>query len=176
MMTADNAHLAAKIREIPDYPKPGVSFKDITPLMQDAAALRDAIDQVARHFAQANIAHVVGIESRGFIFGAALAYALKAGFIPVRKPGKLPHDTHRCEYELEYGTDALEIHTDAVAPGERVLIIDDVLATGGTASAAVELVNKLGGEVVGLGFLIELDFLGGRKRLPDLDVFSLVTY
>lgn len=176
MMTADNAHLAAKIREIPDYPKPGVSFKDITPLMQDAAALRDAIDQVARHFAAADIAHVVGIESRGFIFGAAIAYALKAGFIPVRKPGKLPHETHRCEYELEYGTDALEIHTDAVRPGERVLIIDDVLATGGTASAAVELVNKLGGEVAGLGFLIELGFLNGRERLKGHDVFSLVTY
>lgn len=176
MMTTENAHLAAKIREIPNYPKPGVSFKDITPLMQDATALRDCIDQVATHFAQAGIAHVVGIESRGFIFGAAIAYALKAGFIPVRKPGKLPHDTHRCEYELEYGTDALEIHTDAVAPGERVLIIDDVLATGGTASAAVELVNKLGGEVVGLGFLIELGFLKGRDRLPGLDVFSLVTY
>lgn len=176
MMTADNAHLAAKIRVIPDYPKPGVSFKDITPLMQDAVALRDAIDQVAKHFAGANIAHVVGIESRGFIFGAAIAYALKAGFIPVRKPGKLPHDTHRCEYELEYGTDALEIHKDAVAPGERVLIIDDVLATGGTAAAAVELVDKLGGEVVGLGFLIELGFLNGRDRLPGREILSLVTY
>lgn len=176
MMTADNAHLAAKIRVIPDYPKPGVSFKDITPLMQDAAALGDAIDQVAKHFAGSNIAHVVGIESRGFIFGAAIAYALKAGFIPVRKPGKLPHDTHRCEYELEYGTDALEIHKDAVAPGERVLIIDDVLATGGTAAAAVELVDKLGGEVVGLGFLIELGFLNGRDRLPGREILSLVTY
>lgn len=176
MMTADNAHLAAKIRVIPDYPKPGVSFKDITPLMQDAVALRDAIDQVAKHFAGSNIAHVVGIESRGFIFGAAIAYALKAGFIPVRKPGKLPHDTHRCEYELEYGTDALEIHKDAVAPGERVLIIDDVLATGGTAAAAVELVDKLGGEVVGLGFLIELGFLSGRDRLPGREILSLVTY
>ena len=176
MLTAKNAHLAAKIRDIPDYPKPGVAFKDITPLMQDADALRDCIDQIAHHFAASRIHHVVGIESRGFIFGSTLAYVLKAGFIPVRKPGKLPAATHRCEYALEYGTDALEIHCDALNPGDRVLIIDDVLATGGTASAAVELVRKLGGEVVGLGFLIELSFLDGRNKLSNLDVHSIVRY
>lgn len=176
MLMAQNAHLAAKIREIPDYPKPGISFKDITPLMQDAAALRDSIDQVAQRFAAARIDHVVGIESRGFIFGAALAYVLKAGFIPVRKPGKLPAATHRCEYALEYGSDALEIHCDALKQGDRILIIDDVLATGGTASAAVELVRKLGGDVAGLGFLIELSFLDGRSRLAGLEVHSLLRY
>lgn len=176
MLTASNDHLAAKIREIPDYPRPGISFKDITPLMQDAGALRDAIDQVAKRFGDSRIDHVVGIESRGFIFGAALAYVLQAGFIPVRKPGKLPAATHRCEYALEYGTDALEIHCDALKEGERILIIDDVLATGGTASAAVELVRKLGGDVAGLGFLIELSFLDGRSRLSGLDVHSLLKY
>lgn len=176
MMTTDNAHLAVKIREIPDFPKPGVSFKDITPLMQDPAALREVIDRVAERFRAARVDQVIGIESRGFIFGAAIAYALGAGFVPARKPGKLPAATHACEYALEYGTDVLEIHCDAVRPGERVLIVDDVLATGGTAAAALELVRKLEGEVVGLTFLIELSSLGGRNKLRGLEAFSVLSY
>ncbi|HEY9897995.1 MAG TPA: adenine phosphoribosyltransferase [Pantanalinema sp.] len=175
-MTTDYAHLAAKIRVIPDFPKPGVSFKDITPLMQDAEALREVIDVVAERFRGAGIDQVIGIESRGFIFGAALAYALGAGFVPVRKAGKLPAPTHACEYALEYGTDVLEIHCDAVKPGERVLVVDDVLATGGTALAALELVRKLEGEVAGFTFLIELSFLGGRDKLQGLETFSVLRY
>lgn len=176
MITTDNAHLAALVREIPDYPKPGVSFKDITPLLQDASALREVIDQVVSHFRDAKIDQVIGIESRGFIFGAAIAYALGAGFVPARKAGKLPAATHACEYALEYGTDVLEIHCDAVRPGERVLIVDDVLATGGTAAAVLELVGKLEAEVAGLTFLIELSFLDGRSKLGGAETFSVLRY
>ncbi|MNX03703.1 Adenine phosphoribosyltransferase [compost metagenome] len=164
------------IRDVPDYPKPGIVFKDITPLLKDATAFERVVTAIADHYRNQRIDYVVGIESRGFIFGAAVATALKAGFIPVRKPGKLPHLTHRCEYALEYGTDALEIHQDAVEAGKRVLIVDDVLATGGTAAAAVELVTCTGGQVAGLAFLIELGFLNGREKVPGLDVLSLVTY
>lgn len=176
MMTAETAHLRGKIRDIPDYPKPGVLFKDITPLMQDPTAMREVITRMAAPFATARIEQVVGIESRGFIFGAAIAYALGAGFVPVRKPGKLPAATHRCDYQLEYGTDSLEIHRDALKPGERVLIVDDVLATGGTAAAVVDLARRLEADVAGMSFLIELDFLKGRDRLPDMEIASLLTY
>ncbi len=168
--------LGALIRNVPDYPKPGVVFKDITPLLKDPRAFERVVGAIADHYRDQRIDYVVGIESRGFIFGAAVATALHAGFIPVRKPGKLPHETHRCEYALEYGTDALEIHQDAVETGKRVLIVDDVLATGGTAAAAVELVQCTGGQVAGLAFLIELGFLHGRKKLPGFDVLSLLTY
>jgi adenine phosphoribosyltransferase len=168
--------LKGLIRNVPDYPKPGIVFKDITPLLKDPAAFTRVVSAIADHYRDQSIDYVVGIESRGFIFGAAVATALQAGFIPVRKPGKLPHHTHRCEYALEYGTDALEIHQDAVETGKRVLIIDDVLATGGTAAAAVELVQCTGGQVAGLAFLMELGFLNGREKLPGLDVLSLLTY
>lgn len=164
------------IRNVPDYPKPGVVFKDITPLLKDGEAFAAVVGAIATHYREQGIDYVLGIESRGFIFGAAVATALGAGFIPVRKPGKLPHLTHRCEYALEYGTDALEIHQDAVEPGKRVLIVDDVLATGGTAAAAVELVQCTGGEVAGLAFLIELGFLKGREKIAGFDVLSLLTY
>lgn len=164
------------IRNVPDYPKPGIVFKDITPLLKDPQAFSRVVQAIADRYRDQQIDYVLGIESRGFIFGAAVATALSAGFIPVRKPGKLPHDTHRCEYALEYGTDALEIHQDAVEAGKRVLIVDDVLATGGTAAAAVELVRCTGGEVAGLAFLMELGFLKGREKLPGLDVTSLLTY
>jgi adenine phosphoribosyltransferase len=176
MMTTDYAHLAEKVRVIPDFPKPGISFKDITPLMQDAEALREVIDVVVERFRDAGINQVIGIESRGFIFGAAIAYALGAGFVPVRKAGKLPAPTHACEYALEYGTDVLEIHRDAVKPGERVLVVDDVLATGGTAKAVLELVSKLEGEVAGFSFLIELSFLAGRDKLQGIETFSVLRY
>lgn len=169
-------HLKELVRNVPDYPKPGIVFKDITPLLKDAKAFDAVVGAIADRFRDQQIDYVVGIESRGFIFGASVATALRAGFIPVRKPGKLPHLTHRCEYALEYGTDALEIHQDAIETGKRVLIIDDVLATGGTAGAAVELVQCTGGQVAGLAFLIELGFLNGRDKLSGLDVFSLLAY
>jgi len=164
------------IRNVPDYPKPGIDFKDITPLLKDAETFVRVVGAIAEHYRDQRIDYVVGIESRGFIFGAAVATALRAGFIPVRKPGKLPHLTHRCEYALEYGTDSLEIHQDAVETGKRVLFVDDVLATGGTAAAAVELVQCTGGTVAGLAFLMELSFLHGRDKLAGLDVLSLLTY
>ena len=154
------------VREVPDFPKPGINFYDITTLLQNAAGLKAVIDGLSSRYADGRIDKVVGIEARGFIFAPAVAYALNAGFIPVRKPGKLPAATKRIEYKLEYGTDALEIHVDAVQKGERVLIVDDVLATGGTARAAAELVKSLGADVVGLGFVLELDFLQGRDQLP----------
>ncbi len=164
------------IRDVPDYPKPGIVFKDITPLLKHAEAFDRVVRAIADHYRDQRIDYVVGVESRGFIFGAAVATALRAGFIPVRKPGKLPHHTHRCEYALEYGTDSLEIHQDAVETGKRVLIVDDVLATGGTAAAAIELVQRTGGQVAGLAFLMELGFLNGREKLAGLDVLSLLTY
>jgi adenine phosphoribosyltransferase len=168
--------LRDRIRDIPDFPKPGVSFKDITPLLGDVEAFRATVDGVASPFADREIDKVLGVEARGFIIAAPVAYRFGAGFVPVRKAGKLPWQIEREEYELEYGTDLLEIHRDAVAPGERALIVDDVLATGGTAAATVRLVEKLGGIVVGLGFVGELSFLDGRRKLEGHDVVSLLRY
>jgi adenine phosphoribosyltransferase len=169
------AELKAHIRDIPDFPKPGIVFKDITPLLADAAALRATVDAFVERY-RGKVDVVLGIESRGFIVGSAVAYGLDRGIALVRKPGKLPHLTHAATYELEYGTDTLEIHHDAVAGGSRVLVIDDLLATGGTASAAVELVRRCGGHVMACAFVIELAFLGGRKRLEGQEVFSLLRY
>ncbi len=166
--------LAARIRDIPDFPKKGIVFKDITPLLQDAEALRYAVDKMAEFGVGKKVDIVLGAEARGFILGATLAYTLGAGFVPARKPGKLPFATVATEYELEYGTDSLEIHEDAIKPGSRVLVHDDLLATGGTARAKCDLVEKLGGEVVGLAFVIELSFLGGREKLKGYDLLSLV--
>jgi adenine phosphoribosyltransferase len=164
------------IRDVPDFPKQGVVFKDITPLLQDGNALREALDRLAAHFEGRGITKVVGIESRGYIFAPAIALRLGAGFVPVRKPGKLPWKTAAEEYALEYGTDRLEIHVDALEPGEKVLIIDDLLATGGTCHATRRLAERLQAKVIGAGFLVELTFLDGRSRLADLDVFSLIQY
>jgi adenine phosphoribosyltransferase len=168
--------LEAHIRDIPDFPKPGVVFKDITPLLADVNAFRFTVDAIADHFAGQTVDKVLGIEARGFIAAAPVAYRFGAGFVPVRKAGKLPWEVEREEYVLEYGSDLLEIHRDAVAPGERVLIVDDVMATGGTAEATIRLVETLGGEIVGLGFILELAFLGGRERVKGRDVLSLLTY
>jgi len=164
------------IRDIPNFPKPGVVFKDITPLLGAPAAYKATIDAVAAPWDSAHIDKVLGVEARGFIIAAPVAYRFGAGFVPVRKAGKLPWRIEREEYELEYGTDLLEIHHDAIAPGERALIVDDVLATGGTAGAAIRLVEKLGGVVAGLAFVIELGFLGGRGRLEGYESRSLLTY
>ncbi len=164
------------IRTIPDYPAPGVLFRDITPVLQDATALRTVIDDFAERYQNAAIDQVVGIESRGFIFGTPLAYRLGTGFVPVRKKGKLPGETIAIEYDLEYGSNVLEIHTDALRPGQRVLVVDDLLATGGTAYGTVRLIEGLGAEVVSLAFLIELRDLHGRERLAGHDVFSLLAY
>jgi adenine phosphoribosyltransferase len=169
-------HLKSLIREVPDFPKHGILFYDITTLLKDAAGLHSLIDELGAGYSDQRIDKVVGIEARGFIFAPAVAYALNAGFIPVRKPKKLPAAVERVEYQLEYGTDALEIHRDAVDPGENVLIVDDVLATGGTAAAVTKLVEKLGGKVVGLGFVIELDFLKGREKLPGYQIRALLHY
>ncbi len=163
------------IRDVPDFPKKGILFKDITPLLQNAEALRFALDDLAGRFARRDITKVVGIESRGYIFAPAIAVTLGAGFVPARKPGKLPWKKVSEEYALEYGTDRLEIHSDAISPGERVLIVDDLLATGGTAAAARRLAEKLDATVVGAGFLIELGFLEGRSRLPGLEIQTLIT-
>jgi adenine phosphoribosyltransferase len=168
--------LKAKIRHVPDFPKPGILFYDITPLLNDAQGFRDMIDALANPYARKGIDQVVGIESRGFILGGAVASTLNAGFVPIRKPGKLPSKTHREDYALEYGTDCLEIHCDALQPGQRVLLVDDVLATGGTAKAAAGLIRRLGGDLVGLSFLIELGFLNGRAKLADEPVFSVLQY
>jgi len=169
-------HLKSKIRHVPDFPKPGILFYDITTLLQDPVGFRDAIDSLSQPFAGEGIDIVVGIESRGFIFGSAVADRLGAGFAPVRKPGKLPSTTVRASYDLEYGSDALEIHDDAVKPGQRVLIVDDLLATGGTAKAASDLVTRLGGQVHALAFLIELAGLDGRSRLGGHQVHSVLKY
>ncbi len=169
-------NLKSLIREVPDFPKPGINFYDITTLLQDPTGLRAVIDALGAAYEGKGIEIVVGIEARGFIFAPAVAYALNAGFVPVRKPKKLPAATERVEYELEYGTDVLEIHKDAIAPGQKVLIVDDVLATGGTAKAVAHLVEKLGGNLVGLSFVIELDFLKGRDKLPGHKVNSLLHY
>ena len=168
--------LREKVRVIEDFPKEGISFKDITTLISDGEALKEAIDKMAEFFKDKNIDLVVGPEARGFIFGVPVAYALGAGFVPVRKPGKLPADTVKVEYDLEYGSDILEIHKDAIKPGLRVAIVDDLLATGGTIAAVTKLVEQVGGEVVGLSFAIELEELKGREKLKDYDVMSLLKY
>jgi adenine phosphoribosyltransferase len=175
-MKIDESFLRSKIRDVPDFPTKGVVFKDITPLLQDYSAVRYAVERIAEHFKDKCIDAVVSAESRCFIFGAILSYAMKTSFVPLRKPGKLPWKTLRKEFETEYSKDAFEIHVDSLKKGERVLIVDDVLATGGTASAAVELAKMLGAEVVGLAFLIELDFLKGREKLAGYEVFSLLHY
>ena len=164
------------IRDVPDFPKKGIVFKDITPLLKDRGALEYALITLSERFRDRGISKVVGIESRGYIFAPAIALSLKAGFVPVRKPGKLPWKTVAEEYALEYGTDRLEVHVDALVPGERVLIVDDLLATGGTASATRRLVERLQGNVIGAGFLVELTFLEGRARLPGLEIVSLIDY
>ncbi len=168
--------LSALIRTIPDFPKKGIMFKDITTVLQDPAALHYCIETIAERYRGLSITKVVGIESRGFIIGAAVADRLNAGFVPIRKPGKLPFTTVRQEYQLEYGTDAIEIHSDAIRPGENVLLHDDVLATGGTMEAACSLVRRLKGEIVGLSFLVELSFLHGRKKFAGVPIHSLVDY
>ena len=169
-------HLKALIREVPDFPKPGINFYDITTLLKDEAGYRDVIDGLRDSIQAIPCDVILGIEARGFMFAPTVAYALGKGFVPVRKPGKLPHKVTREEYALEYGTDTLEIHTDAVKPGQRVMIVDDVLATGGTASAVARLVEKLGGTVAGFAFVIELDFLHGRGKLGNYAVSSLIHY
>ncbi len=164
------------IREVPDFPKPGILFYDITTLLKDGPGLRATIDALKSHYDGARVDVVIGIEARGFIFAPAMAYALGAGFVPVRKPKKLPSDCERISYDLEYGSDILEVHRDAIQPGTTALIVDDLLATGGTAKAVSRLVEKLGGKVAGLGFVLELTFLGGREKLGGYDVFSLLQY
>ena len=164
------------IREVPDFPKPGILFYDITTLLKDKLGFATLIDALSEHYLKQDIDLVLGMEARGFIFGPAVAYRLNAGFIPVRKPGKLPAATQRLDYQLEYGSNSLEIHKDAIQKGQRVIIVDDLLATGGTAAATVALAKTLGAEVCGLGFVVELDFLKGREKLQGADVFSLLHY
>jgi adenine phosphoribosyltransferase len=164
------------IREVPDYPKPGILFYDLTTLLKDPRGFHNLVDKLCEHYANRKVDVVVGIEARGFIFAPALAYRLGAGFVPVRKPKKLPAKTAKISYQLEYGTDTLEIHEDAIRPGQSVLISDDLLATGGTAAATAQLVLNLGGEVAGASFAVELTFLNGRAKLPGMDVFSLIKY
>ncbi|CCJ34683.1 MULTISPECIES: adenine phosphoribosyltransferase [Caloramator] len=168
--------LKEKIRIIEDFPKKGISFKDITTVLKDGEAFKDVIDKIVEIVKDKEIDLVVGPEARGFVLGAPVAYALGVGFVPVRKPGKLPADTLKYEYSLEYGNDALEIHKDAIEPGQRVLIVDDLLATGGTISAVAKLVEELGGVVASMGFVVELTGLNGREKLEGYDVFSLVQY
>jgi adenine phosphoribosyltransferase len=172
----DLERLRALVREVPDFPQPGIVFKDITPLLADPLAFSTVIDLIVVHFGRGNVDKVVGIEARGFILASPVAYHFGAGFVPVRKKDKLPWNTESAEYELEYGTATLEIHKDAVQGGERVLIVDDVLATGGTAKATADLVERIGGKVVGIACLIELGFLNGRRRLEGYDLFSLIDY
>jgi len=164
------------VRTVPDFPKPGILFYDITTLLKDKTGFAQLIDALAAHYIERKVDVVLGIEARGFIFGPALAYRLNAGFVPVRKPHKLPAPVARVTYDLEYGSDALEIHVDAIVPGQNVVLVDDLLATGGTMEATVKLVNQLGGKIAGLGFAVELDFLKGRDRFKEYDVFSLLHY
>jgi len=173
---ARRALLRSRVRDVPDFPKPGILFRDLTPLMGDGVAMREAIDMLAEAAARHRPELVVAIESRGFIFGAPVAASLGVGFVPVRKPGKLPHKTRRREYDLEYGTDALEMHADAVVHGARVVIVDDLLATGGTAAATVELVREIGGHIVGAAFVVELELLRGRDRLAGVPIDALLKY
>jgi adenine phosphoribosyltransferase len=175
-MAPDTAWLGEHVRDIPDWPRPGVVFKDITPLLAEPKAFAGAVDAIAQHYGDTPIDKVVGVEARGFLFSAPVAYRFGAGLVPVRKAGKLPWEIEQQEYELEYGTDLLEIHRDAVQPGSRVLIVDDVLATGGTAAATARLLERLGAVVAGFAFVIELGFLGGRAHLSTYDVVSLVSY
>src|SRR5215470_7563239 len=174
--TPESIRLEDWIRDIPDFPQRGILFKDITPLLQDSVAFHAAMDRLAAHYAGAGIQVVVGVESRGFIFGSTLAYLLNCGFVPVRKFGKLPSQTVSVEYALEYGTNIVEVHSDAVRAGQRVLIVDDLLATGGTVSATIELIERLGGHIASIAFLVELTFLKGREHLSDYDVFALIKY
>ena len=169
-------NLKTLVREVPDFPKPGILFYDITTLLKDAVGFRSTIDALSGHYKDTGVDLVLGIEARGFIFAPALAYALKAGFVPVRKPKKLPAARATISYDLEYGQDTLEMHKDAIQPGARVLIVDDLLATGGTARATAQLVEMMGGEIAGIGVVIELTFLNGRQKLPGYDVFSLLKY
>ena len=173
---ADVEALKALVRTVPDFPKPGILFYDITTLLKDKTGFAKLIDALAGHYIERKVDLVLGIEARGFIFGPALSYRLNAGFVPVRKPGKLPAAVERVTYDLEYGSDALEIHKDAIQPGQRVVLVDDLLATGGTMEATVKLANKLGGEIVGLAFAVELDFLKGRERFKEYDVFTMLHY
>ena len=175
-MSDDIASIRGAIRDIPDFPKPGIVFKDITPLLSNGPLFGKTIDLIAARYREQKIDTVLGIESRGFIVGAALAYKLGAGFSVVRKPGKLPYETHSASYELEYGKDTLEIHVDALPRNARVVIADDLIATGGTAAATAELVSKLGGTVVECAFVIELSFLNGRKKLQSYNVYSVLQY
>jgi len=168
--------LKAIIRDIPDFPKKGVIFKDVTTLLKEGERFKEAIDEISDRYLNKRIDVVVSVEARGFIIGSAIAYKLRAGIVPIRKKGKLPWHTLRATYELEYGTDTLEIHQDAIKPGERVLIVDDLLATGGTAGAVVDLVERLEGKIIEIAFLIELTFLKGRKQIKDYPVFSLIKY
>lgn len=168
--------LKAKIREIPDWPQKGINFKDITPLLEDAESFKFAIDKLAELFSGQGVEKVVGIDARGFLLASAVAYKLGAGVAIVRKKGKLPHETIVREYELEYGSNVIEMHKDAIKPKEKVIIIDDVLATGGTAKAAASLVETLGGDIIGIGFLIDLTFLKGKEKLAKYNVFSLIYY
>jgi adenine phosphoribosyltransferase len=172
----DLEQVRALVRDVPDFPQEGIVFKDITPLLADELAFSTVIDLIVVHFGRGNVDKVVGIEARGFILASPVAYHFGAGFVPVRKKDKLPWETEAAEYSLEYGTATLEIHKDAVRPGERVLVVDDVLATGGTARATAELIERIGGKVVGLSFLIELGFLNGRKQLEGYDLFTLLNY
>jgi adenine phosphoribosyltransferase len=176
MSGLNSDQLKKLIREVPDFPKKGILFYDITTLLKDKTGFAQLIDLFSEHYIGKQIDLILGMEARGFIFGPALAYRLNAGFVPVRKPGKLPAVTVKVEYELEYGSNALEVHTDAVQKGQRVLIVDDLLATGGTAEATARLVKSLGGEIAGLAFVVELDFLNGRDKLKPYNVFSLLHY
>jgi adenine phosphoribosyltransferase len=175
-MTDGSYDLSAHVRDIPDFPKEGILFRDIMPLLAEPVALHEAVDRIVEYGVGKHIDVVLGAEARGFILGAAVAYGLGAGFVCARKPGKLPYETVTAEYDLEYGTDRLEVHADAIKPGQNVLIHDDLLATGGTARAKIDLVEKLGGTVVGLAFIIELSGLDGRSKLEGYDVFSLIKY
>ncbi|ARC84588.1 adenine phosphoribosyltransferase [Clostridium argentinense CDC 2741] len=168
--------LKDRIRVIDGFPKEGISFKDITTLLQDGEALKLTIDKIVEHLKDKNIDLIVGPEARGFLFGVPVAYAMGIGFVPIRKPGKLPYDTMKVEYDLEYGTDSLEIHKDSIKPGQRVAIVDDLLATGGTVSAVAKLVEEVGGEVVSLDFVIELTDLNGREKIDNYDIMSVVQY
>jgi adenine phosphoribosyltransferase len=172
----DGEHLKQMIRSVPDFPRPGIDFKDITPLLADAGSYRMVVDSIVDHYHDGRVDKVCGIEARGFILAAPVAHQLGVGFVPIRKHGKLPYLSEAAAYTLEYSQEVLEIHRDAVAPGERVLIVDDVLATGGTARAAADLIERLGASVIGIACLIELEFLQGRSKLSGLDFYSLIRY